>query len=94
MPVIKELNNIPHFPLWKQTGRPPADKTKAQTFVLSLPSETSDYMRKIGEHFISFIHKLDSAVEEQDLDLYQKAFDVSTKSVGEYWIGYLGDYMA
>ena len=51
MPILKEVNNIPLFPLWKSSL-----SLKKDTF---LPQEPGDYIRKVGEHFISFIHKLD-----------------------------------
>ena len=63
MPIFKELNNINMFPLWKQQSVntiPTMKSTNQKQMNLMLP-EAGDYIRKIGEHFISFIHKLDSA---------------------------------
>ena len=82
MPIAKEIVNIPHYPLWRQTNRQSA--------------EASDYMRKIGEHFISFIHKLDSQLLEGEnvVALYQRHCDAQVRSAGEYWIGFVTDFIA
>jgi len=50
MPIFKEINNINIFPMWK------LQNNFGST---SGGNESSDYIRKIGEHFVSFIHKLD-----------------------------------
>ena len=63
---------------------------------MSLPTEASDYIRKIGEHFISFIHKLDQAQITQDLDIdidLYKTHNQSFSSVSDYWINQLGTFL-
>lgn len=53
-------------------------------------------MRKIGEHFISFIHKLDTQLLDgaHDVALYQRYCDAQVRSPGEHWIGCIGDFIA
>ena len=47
MPIFKEINNINLFPMWKLQNNFGATGTS---------SEPSEYIKKIGEHFVSFIH--------------------------------------
>ncbi len=65
-------------------------------FKMSLPSEASDYIRKIGEHFIAFIHKLDQSgtIEENwDIVPYHKYIDSSIASISSYWISKIATYL-
>lgn len=76
--------------------------TQARNFMLALPSDASDYVKRIGEHFISFIHKLDQAAILNDFDreiaLYQKYCDPDVKdhitSCSEFWISQIGNFLA
>ncbi|CDW77287.1 UNKNOWN [Stylonychia lemnae] len=108
MPIFKELNNISIFPLWKQASNSGIQinqkQTQKQQMSILLP-ESSEYIRKIGEHFISFIHKLDSsqitATLDKTLNLYQiYSYDLhasnqhhTIQSASEYWIGEIGKYL-
>lgn len=94
MPIAKELLTLPFYPLWKLT---PYKSVMGgnKLFSMSLPSEASDYIRKIGEHFISFIHKLDQSglVEGWDLACYQRYVDSEAQSVSSLWISTIGTYI-
>jgi hypothetical protein len=62
MPIFKEINNINIFSLWKQTlNNIPINTKNTQKQAALLLPEPGEYIRKIGEHFISFIHKLDQS---------------------------------
>ncbi len=61
MPIFKEMNNINMFPLWKQIQNNIPTKEGSVKSLSILLQDAGDYIRKIGEHFISFIHKLDSS---------------------------------
>ena len=103
MPIFKELHNIPYFPLWKQSSLHTQSAKKdalspTKLYLQSLPSESSDYIRKIGEHFISFIHKLDQSDLAKTLDpeiaLYAKYCGVPSESISDFWIGHISSFLA
>ena len=56
--------------------------------MLSLPSEPGDYIRKVGEHFISFIHKLDQAgvTAKMENSLYGG-------NATDYWLNMVGTHI-
>ena len=103
MPIYKEISNISVFPLWKhvQSASIPINLKSSQRQVALLLPEASEYIRKIGEHFISFIHKLDSSQITVDFDqriaLYQSyCVPQQTRmlsSSSEYWINELGKFL-
>ena len=53
-----------------------------------MPSEPGDYIRKVGEHFISFIHKLDQAgvTAKMENSLYGG-------NATDYWLNVVGTHM-
>mmetsp|Transcript_8651 Transcript_8651/g.6406 ORF Transcript_8651/g.6406 Transcript_8651/m.6406 type:complete len:104 (+) Transcript_8651:203-514(+) len=57
MPIFKELNTMSSFSVWSLSGSAIPSSSKSWP---ALP-EHSEYMRKVGDHFISFIHKLDAS---------------------------------
>jgi len=77
MPIFKELANLNQFSFWKSLQ---------QVFKPS-PQE---YIRKIGEHFIAFIHKLDSSECGAECS---EALYPSGMSCGEYWVQAVGVYL-
>ena len=71
MPIFKEINNINLFPMWK-----------LQNNYGAATGEASEYIRKIGEHFVSFIHKLD-----------QSEVLANNKDSSDFWISLLGTFL-
>ena len=68
MPIYKELSNVHILPVWKQKNSSGASLTTSYlnsalkgrlANALDQLAEPQQYIRKIGEHFVSFIHKLD-----------------------------------
>ena len=97
MPIYKEIANINMFN-WKQTTYSIQTNLrnvfKQQSILLPEPNE---YIRKIGEHFISFIHKIDTQSNviqfNSEINMYHKYCSEGVESVTQYWIGEIGMFI-
>jgi len=60
MPIFKELSNLHLFTFWKSTsGASTAKGVSMGMEAARVMPEPGEWVRRVSEHFISFIHKLD-----------------------------------